>query len=119
MTKFATRCCALAALSLCAAVAAAGPANAVVSYELRDKVFSATSAFVPSFFNLTFAVSDAAVARGSLAVRGNGFSIPNPTDGYTGDVADLIGLSVNGTNGGAQRPYVSSAFDLRLSFAPN
>ena len=109
----------LAALGLLAAVGAAAPAEAVVVYQLRDQMFSATSAYVPTGFGLSFTVSDAAVARGSLSVRGNGFSSPNPIQEYTGDVADLLRLDVNGSGVISPSPYISSAFNISASFAAN
>lgn len=111
--------CALSALGLLAAVGAASPADAVVTYELRDQVLSGISAFASSNFPLSFTVSDAAVSRGSLSVRGSGFSTPNEpaTSGYTGDVADLVLLSVDGS---VQPPsfdtYRNREFNLAVLF---
>lgn len=87
---------ALAALGFCAAVAASAPAQAVVTYELRDVT---TTNRRPEFQSppspLTFTVSDAAVARGSTGIISRNWGRPDLFGpGPAGDVADLVSLSL-------------------------
>ena len=116
---------ALAALGLLAAVTAAAPAEAVVRYELQTPVYQ--DRFVelegaspctpgPCTFptSVTFAVSDAALARGSISVSGR--SAPRSETRFSGDTSDLVNLQI------ASDPSVNiggffGTFDLQASFA--
>lgn len=113
-----------AALALLAA-AVAHPAAAAVTYELRDVTTTNSRPDFPSSPRpLSFTVSDAAVARGSTGVIGNGsltdsFSIfRDLADDPRGDVADFISLSYSlyGTSPGRE---VRERYIFSASFAPD
>lgn len=116
----------LAALGICAAVTAAAPAEAVVSYELRDVTTTNSRPEFPSSppLPLTFTVSDAAVARGSTGVINAGllsngiFNFRDLIGQPVGDAADLISLSYSlyGTSPGRE---VRERYVFSASFAPD
>lgn len=115
---------ALAALGFCAAVAVAAPAGAVVRYELQSQTFSTTR---PEFFAgvgvptrpipLTFTVSDEAVSRNSINVRGQGSS-GGTLAFISGDVADFVSLQVGGDPVNTPAT-VTGNFNLQATFAPD
>ena len=86
---------ALALLGAGAAAAAAGPAEAAVQYDLVDQSYAfvvppGNAAFTtPPPFDLQLTVSDAAVARGSLAVNVDANTRPLA---LSGDADDLVSL---------------------------
>lgn len=110
---------ALVALGFCGTVAASVPAQAVVTYELRDVTYMTTR---PEFDRaprpFSFSVSDAAVARGETGViRRNFFNgWTDAPSGPAGDVSDLV--SVNLLTQGTNTPeFAREAYIFQASFA--
>lgn len=112
---------AVAALGLLVAAAAGAPAQAVVTYELRDVTVTRNRPEYPSAPRpLSFTVSDAAVARGDTGVirRNWGLSSEFPVPGAAGDVADLLDISLL-FNDPDLRPQIQEGYVFQASFAPD
>ena len=126
-----TTCHALALMAACAVVAA--PAEAAVTYELRDVTYVTPNpqrSSAPRPFSFT--VSDAAVARGGTGVISRNYGL-SPLYGVfanpTASTADLLNVSllnlVTGTEplpfGGGPRPFnsIPEAYLFTASFAPD
>ena len=113
---------ALAALALGAAALDVGPAQATVRYELQSQVYRDT--FDPSPCRpepcrfptpVDFTVSDAAISRGSISVRGRSENLRDETV-FSGEVGDLMDFRAAGD------PFVRDVnfygtFNLQVSFA--
>ena len=115
---------ALAALSFCAAVAAASPGSAAVRYELQSEVMTtslpsvaAVAATGYKFLPFTFTVSDEAVSRGSFNIRGSGSFFGNVYS-IAGDVADFVEFRYR--QGPTYTPLnIRGLLDMRVAFAPD
>lgn len=107
----------LAAVALGAMMAAAPRAEAVVTYTLVDKVETVPNAIpgLPGSFALSFAVSDAAVARGTFQLSGRGSFSDPPI--FSGNVADFVSLSIVGGEGTATR--FPGRIEFSATFAPD
>ena len=126
MTAFTISQRALTALIAAAATAAVAPAQAVVRYDLAEQVF-ASSVPVPAGtgpiqqpLELSFTVSDAAVARGDVILR----RIPRagvrvPSTFLAGDVSDFVSLRVDGRDEITLGDGGLGGFELNATFAPD
>ena len=111
----------LAALVVGAMMAAVpSAADASVTYTLVNQRYSYGDPLSPASqqqrpFNMSFTVSDAAVARGTFTLHGSGSSYsPLFPPQFTGNVADFIGARV-GLND-IRLDHLMGQFDLDLSF---
>lgn len=121
MQGYPMRRAALAMLATGATLANA-PAQAAVRYELQSQVYRDTFEYNPCQpetcqfpTRVNFTVSDAAISRGNISVRGSSSNLRDETV-FLGDVADLLDSHIQGD------PFVGDPrfygnFDLRVSFA--
>lgn len=117
---------AFAALGLLAAVGAAAPAGAVVSYELRDVTFiNRRPEFPTAPPAFTFTVSDEAVARGDTGLIGTRRPSADTfrqqfrsVDATPGNPADLISSNLL-LYGPTPSPFAREGYLFRASFAPD
>ena len=122
MTRLAIMQRALATLGVLAAAAGVTPAQAVVRYNLRDQVFSSldpriNAGVTDPVLPLQFTVSDAAVARGSFALRVSGDGRPGTL--LSGDVADFVSLRVGTDSTATPTTDFRGRIVLSATFASN